>query len=134
MRAVWRVAMAATIAAAGLGCRAGGGSVAQRPIFSSAAQEPPLVIGGAEPGGSVVAGGGGSSPSVVARAPSWVDQHPMFSKPRDLYDTTNGNAVVKTGAAVLVGVPVGVVGELRQVFTGNPASTAAAPSVAAPIR
>lgn len=128
MRAISRVALAATIAAISLGCRAGGGSTAQRPIFSSAAQEPPLVIGGTEPGTSVAAGG---SPSLVARTPSWTDQHPMFTKPRDIYDSTNGNAVVKTGAAVLVGVPVGVVGEIRQVFTGNPAPTAAAPSVSA---
>ncbi|MFO0958509.1 MAG: hypothetical protein U0800_13955 [Isosphaeraceae bacterium] len=122
MRAIRRIALAATIAASALGCRSGGGSVSQRPIFSSAGSEPPLIIGNAEPGGSVAAA---SPPSVVARAPSWVDRHPMFSKPRQMYESTNGNAVVKSGSAVLVGVPVGVVGEIRQVFTGNQPSTAA---------
>ncbi len=60
----------------------------------------------------------------VAAAPStsvtWVDRHPLFSKPRDMYESTNSNKVVKTAAAAVVGVPVGFVGEIKQIFVGRP--------------
>ena len=76
----------------------------------------------AEPGlsGSVEGGTTLAATPAPATAVTWVDRHPLFSKPRDLYETTNSNKVVKTAAAAVVGVPVGIFGELRQIVTGNP--------------
>jgi hypothetical protein len=65
---------------------------------------------------------------VASSNPNWVDRHPLFAKPRDYYDSTNGNGIVKTGSAVLLGVPTGLFGEIRQVVLGAPPLTAATPA------
>jgi len=49
---------------------------------------------------------------------SFVDRHPLFSKPRDYYEDTDYNPIVKTAAAVIVGVPAGIVGEVKQIVNG----------------
>jgi hypothetical protein len=54
---------------------------------------------------------------------SWVDRHPLFSKPRDYWDTSGDNKVVKAAAATLVGVPVGFYGEVKQILVGAPPET-----------
>jgi len=74
----------------------------------------PGLSGGMEPGTSVA-----SSPS-RSTSVTWVDRHPLFSKPRDMYESTNSNKVVKTAAAAVVGVPVGFVGEIKQIVVGRP--------------
>jgi hypothetical protein len=56
-----------------------------------------------------------SSPSVA-----FVGRHPMLYKPREYYDNTSSNKVVKTAAAVVVGVPVGIFDELKQIVVGAP--------------
>jgi hypothetical protein len=67
-------------------------------------------------------------PSVVAsegatvRNVTFVDRHPLFSRPRDYYESSGNNKVVKTAAAVVVGVPAGIVGELKQIVVGTPAT------------
>ena len=66
-------------------------------------------------------------PSTSARAGttqpiSFVDRHPLFRKPQQYYDNTNSNKVVKTAAAAFVGVPVGFVGELKQIVVGTPST------------
>lgn len=126
MRSALWTALALTVALSAAGCRGGGfGSVSQRPIFGGAS-EPPLVVGSAE-GGSVVES---NPPSVIARSsPTFVDRHPLFARPRDMYESTNGNTLVKTGSAVLIGVPTGLFGEIRQVVLGVPPGGAAGPSV-----
>ncbi len=55
-----------------------------------------------------------------AKTVSWVDRHPLFSKPRDYWDTSGDNKVVKAAAATLVGVPVGFYGEVKQILVGAP--------------
>jgi hypothetical protein len=58
-----------------------------------------------------------------ARNVTWVDRHPLFSKPRDIYEKTNNNSpVVKTAAATVIGIPSGILGELRQIVVGAPAT------------
>jgi hypothetical protein len=52
---------------------------------------------------------------------SWVDRHPLFSRPREYYETTPSNKVVKAAAATVIGVPAGIFGELRQIVVGTPA-------------
>jgi hypothetical protein len=50
----------------------------------------------------------------------WVDRHPLFSKPRDYWDSSGDNKVVKAAAATFVGVPVGFYGEMKQIIVGAP--------------
>jgi hypothetical protein len=52
---------------------------------------------------------------------TWVDRHPLFSKPRDFWETSGDNKVVKAAAATFVGVPVGFYGEVKQIIVGTPA-------------
>jgi hypothetical protein len=54
-----------------------------------------------------------------AKTVSWVDRHPLFSKPRDYWDTSGDNKVVKAAAATFVGVPVGFYGEVKQIIVGT---------------
>jgi hypothetical protein len=68
----------------------------------------------------------GGTTVVEAPAPrtlSFVERHPLFYKPRDYYESSGNNTVVKTAAAVVVGVPVGIVGEIKQIVVGTPAAT-----------
>jgi hypothetical protein len=78
-----------------------------------------------EPGSASVAGstgaiadGGPAAPP--AKTVSVVDRHPLFSKPRDYWETSGDNKVVKAAAATFVGVPVGIVGEVKQIIVGTP--------------
>ena len=62
--------------------------------------------------------------SRVATAPvrnvSFVDRHPLFSKPCEYWDTSGDNKVVKAAAATFVGVPAGLYGEVKQIIVGTP--------------
>ncbi len=79
-----------------------------------ASGEPPLDVTVDPDGASrMAAAGGGSDKNFGAR-------HPLFYKPHDYYTKTNSNALVKAGAATFVGVPAGVVGEVKQLVTGKP--------------
>ena len=72
-----------------------------------------------EPGLDEVVG-----PNVAAARPvTWVDRHPLFSKPRDFYEQTNSNVLVKGAAATVIGIPVGVFGEAKQIVGGTPPET-----------
>jgi hypothetical protein len=53
---------------------------------------------------------------------TFVDRHPLFSKPRDYYEKTGTNKVSKTAAAAVIGVPAGIYGELKQIVVGAPAA------------
>ena len=53
---------------------------------------------------------------------TWVDRHPLLRKPQQYYESTKSNKLVKTAAATFVGVPVGFVGELKQIVVGKPSS------------
>ena len=45
---------------------------------------------------------------------------PAFLKPRDYWDTSGDNKIVKAAAATFVGVPVGMYGEVKQIIVGTP--------------
>jgi hypothetical protein len=67
----------------------------------------------------------GSTGSLVVEAPppktvAWVDRHPLFSRPREYYDKTGKGPVAKVAAATVIGVPSGIVGEIRQLVVGRP--------------
>jgi hypothetical protein len=75
----------------------------------------PSLSGTIEPGASVVEAKPASSPSL-----SWVNRHPLFSKPRDYYESSGNNKIVKTAAATVIGIPAGIFGELKQIVVGSP--------------
>lgn len=92
----------------GLGCQSGGSRRASAP-------EPSLTLAP-------------DSNSTVVEAPqaktvSYVDRHPMLSKPRDYWENAGDNKIVKAGAATFIGVPVGLYGEIKQIVTGAPQAT-----------
>jgi hypothetical protein len=69
--------------------------------------------------GTIVVGEG-TGQAAPARTVTWVDRHPLFSKPRDYWDTSGDNKVVKAAAATFVGVPVGMYSEVKQIIVGTP--------------
>lgn len=81
----------------------------------------PRPIASAEPSLSTP---GESGSTIVQAAPpheiTWVDRHPLFTKPREYYDSSGTNPVVKTAAATVIGIPAGIFGEMRQIVTGSP--------------
>jgi hypothetical protein len=104
---------AAALALAPLaGCQSGG---PRRLASGEPGLSTPLEVGQ----GSTVA----AAPVSPVRNVTWVDRHPLFSKPRDYYESAGNNTVVKTATAAVVGVPVGIFGELRQIVVGTPAET-----------
>ena len=54
------------------------------------------------------------------RPVTFVDRHPLLSKPREYYDTAGGGKVTKTASGALLGVPAGIYGELKQIVVGKP--------------
>jgi hypothetical protein len=84
----------------------------RRPI---AAAEPPLDLHGTDP--AVVAG------APPARPAAFADRHPLFTKPREYYEISGENKLIKVGAATLVGIPAGILGEMRQIVIGQPPAT-----------
>jgi len=71
---------------------------------------------------------GTSSASVVeaqpARAVTFADRHPLFTKPREYYESSGNNKVVKAAAATVIGIPAGIVGEMKQIVVGQPPAPA----------
>jgi hypothetical protein len=69
---------------------------------------------------------GSGPPTTVVEAPApkqvtVVDRHPLFYKPREYYENSGNNKVVKAAAATVIGIPAGIVGEVRQIVSGQPA-------------
>ena len=73
-------------------------------------------LSGAVDGDSTVADG----KVTPVKTTTVVDRHPLFSKPRDYWETSGDNKVVKAAAATFVGVPVGIYGEFKQIIVGAP--------------
>lgn len=71
--------------------------------------------GGGEPGA-----GGRTVSEPPVRGVAFADRHPLFRKPRQYYDSSGDNKLVKVAAATFIGVPAGFVGEVKQIFTGVP--------------
>jgi hypothetical protein len=95
--------------ALGAGCHS---SPSPRPIASAE----PALSAPTEPGATVVQ-------TQPPREITWADRHPLFSKPREYYDSSGNNKVVKAAAATVIGVPAGIFGELRQMVVGAPPET-----------
>ncbi|MCA1686225.1 MAG: hypothetical protein LC745_09650 [Planctomycetia bacterium] len=88
------------------GCQSASKRVASAP-------EPGL-SGPVEPGATVV-----EAPVSAAPAVSFVDRHPLFSKPREYYDrSTSSNKFVKSAKATVIGIPAGIFGEIKQIVKG----------------
>lgn len=62
----------------------------------------------------------GSRAVAPVKTTTVVDRHPLFSKPRDYWESAGDNKVVKAAAATFVGVPVGIYGEFKQIIVGTP--------------
>ncbi len=76
--------------------------------------EPPLVDApGAEAGTGVIE-------ATPARPVTVVDRHPLLSKPRQYYESSGKNKLVKATAATVIGIPAGIFGEIRQIVRGQP--------------
>ncbi len=67
--------------------------------------------------------GGTVVESIPAQPATFVDRHPLLWKPREYYDTTATGPIGKTAAATFVGVPAGILGELKQIVVGIPPAT-----------
>lgn len=112
MRGFLGAALALTVMVGASGCR--NQFSVQRPLATT---EPPLIVGS----GETVVGGG--PPVVASTNSSVVDRHPLLNKPGQYYNSTNGNKLVKTASATFIGVPAGIVGEVRQIVVGQPSAT-----------
>jgi hypothetical protein len=97
-------------------CALASGCQSPAPRRTVVTPEPPL--SGAVDRDAAVADG--TATPQPARTVSWVDRHPLFSKPRDYWETSGENKVVKAAAATFVGVPVGFYGEVKQIIVGAP--------------
>jgi hypothetical protein len=102
----WTVAVL-LMALAASGCT---GGPSKRTLASS---EPALVP--SDPGVAIV-----DRAKPVPSTVTVVERHPLLSKPKQYYDDTNSNKVAKTAAAVVIGVPAGIYGELKQIVVGVP--------------
>ena len=57
------------------------------------------------------------------KAVTFADRHPLFTKPRQYWETSGNNKIVKAAAATFIGVPAGLVGEVKQIIVGAPPET-----------
>lgn len=87
-------------------------------------KRPPTVV---NPAPTVAEGGiveGGVAEKTIAPTPvltvSFVDRHPLFSKPREYWQSSGDKKIVKAAAATFIGVPAGFVGEVKQIIVGTP--------------
>jgi hypothetical protein len=98
-----------TVAATIAGCQGTGSK-------RTAAAPEPALSGALDSGGTL-------AESRPAKTITYVDRHPLFSKPREYWDSSGDNKIVKAAAATFVGVPVGLFGEVKQIVVGAPPET-----------
>jgi hypothetical protein len=72
----------------------------------------------ADAGGTTIS----AAPPAPAKGATFVDRHPLFYKPRDYYESSGDNKIVKATAATVIGIPAGFLGEMRQIVVGAPAT------------
>ncbi len=113
-RANVRILLAGLALAGFCGCQTGSTSGYRR--ASAKPAEPGLAMAGEGEGGVIVA-----KPEPPPTA-EWVERHPLFSKPREVYNNAGNNKVVRVAGATIVGIPMGIAGELRQIVVGQPAA------------
>ena len=113
-RTAWVLLAGLIESAAGSGCH----GTTKRAEPGLAPSSEPTLGAPIEPGATVAPGGTASASGVT-----WVDRHPLFSKPREWYETTSSNSkIVKGVAAAVIGIPAGVLGEMKQIVTGSPSA------------
>ena len=71
-------------------------------------------------GASSVGGGEIVVNNKPAGGSRFIDRHPLFYKPGEYYTTYDGNVVLRGARATFVGIPAGMVGEMKQAFRGVP--------------
>jgi hypothetical protein len=54
---------------------------------------------------------------------TYVDRHPILSKPKEYWDDGGENKIVKAARATFIGVPYGLYGEMKQIVVGVPPTT-----------
>jgi hypothetical protein len=99
----------AAVVAIASGCQSG-------PSKQTLASAEPALSPPVEGGTTVVQ----APPPAPPKTLTFLERHPLLYKPRDYYESSGSNTVVKTAAAVVVGVPVGIVTELKQIVVGAP--------------
>ena len=93
------------------GCQSG-----MPPKRTIASREPSLAMPGDPQPGVVV------QKPAAGGAVAFVERHPLLYKPKEMYENSGNNTIVKVAGATLVGIPVGIFGELRQIVVGRPAT------------
>jgi hypothetical protein len=77
-----------------------------------------------EPGLSGALDSGGTvAEATPAKTITYVERHPILSKPREYWDNAGDNKIVKAGAATFIGVPSGIYNEMKQIVVGVPPET-----------
>lgn len=109
----WRSICVLAVAISVAGCQTAG---TKRP--STIVSPAPAVGEAVNPGDTV-------AEKAIAPAPvktvTFVDRHPLFFKPREYWENSGDKKIVKAAAATFIGVPVGFVGEVKQIIVGAPA-------------
>ena len=100
-----------TVYGMAVGCQSAG---PKKPIITTE----PAITSSVDSDGTIAADG--TRQIAPAKTVTWVDRHPLFSKPRDYWDTSGDNKIVKAAAATFVGVPAGMYGEVKQIVVGVP--------------
>jgi hypothetical protein len=94
---------------------------------SAGSKRPSTVVSPAPAVGDASGADGLSSEKTISTAPvssvRFADRHPLFTKPRQYWETSGDNKIVKAAAATFLGVPAGFVGEDKQIFVGVPPET-----------
>ena len=62
----------------------------------------------------------GTIQATPVKTVGFADRHPLFMKPRQYWESSGDNKIVKAAAATFIGVPAGFVGEVKQIFVGAP--------------
>lgn len=76
--------------------------------------EPPMLGDASGIEGSTIVQAPEVRPATIA------DRHPLLTRPREYYDSTNGNKLTRTAAATVIGVPSGIGAEIKQIIVGQP--------------
>ena len=54
------------------------------------------------------------------RSVTFADRHPLLRKPAEYYQSAGPSPARKVAAATVIGIPAGILGEMRQIVVGCP--------------
>ncbi len=99
------------------------GFLSQAGCQTSGNKRPATVV---SPGPAVSDAGEAAGEKTIAAAPirttGFAARHPLFYKPKEYWESSGNRKIVKAAAATFIGVPAGLVGEVKQIIVGAPAS------------